>query len=182
MVRVGSCTRRPGAHSAYRRSVRKDNDTVIAHKGEPGGQKGGGGQQGKPPRGLLSAAGGAYWPVATDPCPSHEWVGGGAPPVTCHPMPLLCRCSLSLPRRVPDFLCFATPCRVCTEEGNGPRRWSRASTGTSRAGGARLSAATLGPYLRGHGGGRGSALMWAEGQSHTAARAGEGGQTPKQTS
>ena len=90
---------------------------------------------------LLSAAGGAYWPLVIYPCPSLEpfpSVGGGAhrplgpqcPASPCLACPYLH--TLPFPREVvptesPDCPCFTAPCRVHMEEGNCPLCWPGAS-------------------------------------------------------
>ena len=88
----------------------------------------------------------AYWPLATYPFsflkPSPSGGGGAHRPLTpgltpsCPPSPGLAYPPFPFPREVvptqpPDCPCLTAPCRVHTEEGNGPCRWPGASRRTA---------------------------------------------------
>ena len=79
---------------------------------------------------VLSATGGAQWPMATYRHPSPESfasAGGSAHwPIRTSPLPLPFHRE-GVPVEPRDFPCFTALCRVRTEEGNGPRHWPGAS-------------------------------------------------------
>ena len=127
---------------------------------------------------LLSAAAGAYWPLAAYRCLSLEpfpSAGGGAhrPRTTMCP-PSLCLSSPSLltPPSFPlggcalDFPCFTALCRVHTEEANCPRRWPGASKWTPHTGGGERG---------GRGGGIPTRGVWDRVESGSLRRRGMGG-------